>query len=536
MKTREKADRRWDWFEDNNEIRLLQNGKRGILAVVFGRASIIMLLVLLEFALIILAAHYLGEYSSAFYLVSRLLSVGVIFYLINTSGNPTQKITWIVLIFAVPAVGLTLYLLVRMDFGHRAIKSRLSTIIADTAPLCPQNVALMEQLRETAPGLRGLAAYTYRTASGIVYENNAVRYLPSGEAKFEALLEELEKAERFIFLEYFIIDEGTMWGRVLKVLEEKVRAGVEVRVLYDGMCAFTRLPYRYPRELEALGIRCKMFAPLRPLASTYYNNRDHRKIVVIDGRVGFTGGVNLADEYINIGSRFGAWKDAAVMIEGDAVRSFTLLFLQMWAIDERSPDDFSAYLDATVPCAAPQPGYVLPYADSPLDNERVGETFYLSILDRADRYVHIMTPYLILDDQLITALTSAAKRGVDVQIILPHIPDKKYAFALAKGHYRELLEAGVRIFEFTPGFVHAKVFVSDDSKAVVGTINLDYRSLYLHFENAVYLQGVPAVADIEADFAETREQCQEIMRDDWKTNPFLTRVVATLLRLFAPLL
>ena len=224
------------------------------------------------------------------------------------------------------------------------------------------------------------------------------------------------------------------------------------------------------------------------------------------------------------------------MIEGDAVRSFTLLFLQMWAIDERSPDDFSAYLDATVPCAAPQPGYVLPYADSPLDNERVGETFYLSILDRADRYVHIMTPYLILDDQLITALTSAAKRGVDVQIILPHIPDKKYAFALAKGHYRELLEAGVRIFEFTPGFVHAKVFVSDDSKAVVGTINMDYRSLYLHFENAVYLQGVPAVADIEADFAETREQCQEIMRDDWKTNPFLTRVVATLLRLFAPLL
>ena len=247
-------------------------------------------------------------------------------------------------------------------------------------------------------------------------------------------------------------------------------------------------------------------APLRPLASTYYNNRDHRKIVVIDGRVSFTGGVNLADEYININSRFGHWKDAALMVEGEAVRSFTLLFLKMWSIDVREPDAFTAYLDASVPCAAPQPGYVLPYADSPLD------------------------------DEMITALSSAAKRGVDVQIILPHIPDKKYAFALAKGHYRELLRAGVRIFEYTPGFVHAKVFVSDDIKAVVGTINLDYRSLYLHFENAVYLHGVPAIADVETDFAATRERCQEITHDDWKTNPFLTRVVAMLLRLFAPLL
>lgn len=536
MKPKKKQSDDWDWFEDDQELRLLQNGKRGILSAVFGRSTIIALLVLAEFAIIILTAHWLGEYSPAFYLVSRLLSVGVIFYLINTSGNPTQKITWIVLIFAVPALGLTLYVLVRLDIGHRAIKNRLQTVIAETAPLSPLDLELMETLRTDAPEMRGLAAYAYRTASGNVYANTAVRYLPSGEAKFEALIEALEQAEHFIFMEYFIIDEGTMWGRVLKILEEKVRAGVEVRVLYDGMCAFTRLPYRYPRELEELGIRCKMFAPMRPFASTYYNNRDHRKIVVIDGRVGFTGGVNLADEYININSRFGHWKDAALRLEGEAVRSFTLLFLQMWAIDEREPDDFARYLDASVPCAAPDPGYVLPYADSPLDEERVGETVYLNILDRANHYVHIFTPYLILDDQMITALTNAAKRGVDVQIILPHVPDKKYAFALAKGHYRELLRAGVRIFEYTPGFVHAKVFVSDDSKAVVGTINLDYRSLYLHFENAVYLWGVPAIADAEADFAATRERCQEITHDDWKTNPLMTRIVATLLRLFAPLL
>ncbi len=521
------------WAEDDNEIHLLQRGQRGIFRVLFSRAFFIALFLLVEFVLVFLAAHYLGEYSYTFLIFSRILAVVIILYLMNEAGNPDQKITWIILILVVPALGISLYLIVRMDVGHRVVNRRLTETIRETAPLFPDQSAVMERLKYEDPALRGLAAYTQRAVSCPVYDNTTAEYYPGGEEKFAALLKAILSAKHFIFLEYFIIDDGQMWGRILKVLEQKVRQGVEVRVMYDGMCAFSRVPYRYPKQMEALGIRCKVFSPLRPFVSTFYNNRDHRKIAVIDGRIAFTGGVNLADEYINLKPRFGHWKDASISFEGPAVRSFTLMFLQMWNLDEAKPDDYARFLAYEHSHTAP--GYVLPYFDSPLDNELVGETVYLDILNRADRYVHIMTPYLILDHEMITALTTAAKRGVDVELILPHIPDKKYAFALAKGHYRTLLDAGVKIFEYTPGFLHAKVFVSDDKKAVVGTINLDYRSLYLHFECAAYLSGCPAVADIERDFLHTREESMEIKSENWGVS-FFMRLSGILLKMFAPLM
>lgn len=523
------------WFEDDQEIHLLQRGKHRALNVIFGRFTVIALLLVLEFALLFLGAHFLGEYSPAFYIAGRVLAVGCILYLVNRPGNPTVKITWVVLIMALPAFGMLLYLFVQMDVGHRYINHRLQETIAETAEYTPSQHALMERLRTEQPEVHSLATYMMKTAACPVYENTTVTYFPLGERKFEALLEELGKAERFIFLEYFILDEGTMWGRILKILEQKVREGVEVRLLYDGTCAFYRLPYHYPQQLAELGIRCKMFAPLRPMVSTYYNNRDHRKIVVIDGKVAFTGGINLADEYINQRRVHGHWKDTAIMLRGDAVRSFTLMFLQMWDIDERAADDFPRYLEIEQP-KLDASGYVLPYGDSPLDSELVGETVYLDILNRAQRYVHIMTPYLILDNEMLTALKFAARRGVDVELLLPHVPDKKFAFALAKGHYRELLDAGVRIFEYTPGFVHAKQFVSDDCKAVVGTINLDYRSLYLHFECAAYLYGCPAIQEIEADYLETRAKSQEVLHEDLKKIPLHTRISGMLLKLLAPLM
>ena len=394
------------------------------------------------------------------------------------------------------------------------------------------------RLRTELPEVHNLAEYTLRSGDYPVYENTAVTYYPMGQDKIGALIEALQSAEHFIFLEYFIIEEGDVWGRILKILEEKVRAGVEVRVLYDGTCTFYRLPYGYPKRMEALGIHCKMFAPLRPLVSTYYNNRDHRKIAVIDGRIGFTGGVNLADEYANLVRVYGVWKDTAVRLEGEAVRSLTLMFLQMWGMDEREPDtdSYGRYLRVPQRPLPEASGYVLPYADSPLDDERVGECVYLDILNHAERYVRIFTPYLILDETMIMALTFAAKRGVDVELILPHVPDKKFAFALAKGHYRELLDAGVKIYEYTPGFVHAKVFVSDDRKAVVGTINLDYRSLYLHFEDAVYLYDCPCIKDIGADYAATRAQSQVVTHGDLARIPLHTRIAAALLKLVAPLM
>ena len=285
---------------------------------------------------------------------------------------------------------------------------------------------------------------------------------------------------------------------------------------------------------QSLGIQCHMFAPLRPFVSTHYNNRDHRKIMVVDGRVAFTGGVNLADEYINRRVLYGHWKDTAVMVSGQAVRGFTLMFLQMWNVGSSREEDYPRYLDASRPVAGE--GFVLPYGDQPMDQENVAESVYLDILNRATRYVHIATPYLILDNEMITALTFAAKRGVEVRLIVPGVPDKKTVFALTRSYYRELIEAGVEIYEYTPGFVHAKMFVSDDRAAVVGSINLDYRSLYLHFECAALLLDCPAVADVEADMQRTFAQCRRLTVTDCKKDRLSRRLTGWLLRPLAPLM
>ena len=520
--------------ESDERHLLLQKSKRGILNVIFGRTMLVVLTLVAQITLLALLFSSLRAWLPYYYAFVLVLYGGLILHLVNKRSEPTTKITWILLMVLAPALGVALYFFVELEVGHRVLHRRLSALMEETAAFLPEEPPQPEAMLEAAPELAGLTRYAWQHGRYPVYGNTDVKYLSSGEASLEAMLEDLKQARDFIFLEFFIIDEGTMWGRVLKVLEDKLKEGVEVRVMYDGTCAIFRLPYRYPEMLKKLGIPCKMFAPIRPMISTHYNNRDHRKILVIDGRVAYTGGVNLADEYINIGSRFGHWKDVSIRLEGEAVRSCTLMFLQMWNVDEAG-DAFARYLDAPVP-AVKRPGWVLPYGDSPLDNERVGEMVYIDILNRAQHYVHIMTPYLILDSEMSTAITFAAKRGVEVSILLPHIPDKKYAFALAKTHYAELLEAGVRIYEYTPGFVHAKTFVSDDCKAVVGTINLDYRSLYLHFECAAYLRDMPAVLDVEKDFQATIAQSQEIHIEDLKDIKLSYRLAGWLLKVFAPVM
>ena len=523
--------------EAGDMLLLLRRGKRGVLNIIFGRTMLIALMLAVQILLLVLAFTSVQTFMPYLYGVQMALYLVLLVHLVNKPSEPTIKVTWILLVVLLPALGVALYVFVEMDIGHRVLNRRLSELIQETAPLMPERAPLSEEAARERPDLEGLARYTWRFGRYGVYENTAVRYCDSGESSMEAMVEDLKQARDFIFMEFFIVEEGYMWGRILKILEEKAREGVEVRVMYDGTCALFRLPYRYPRMLEKLGIQCKMFAPLRPMVSTHYNNRDHRKILVIDGKVAYTGGVNLADEYVNRVERCGHWKDVSLRLEGEAVRGFTLMFLQMWNIDG-SGDAFARYLSAGDAAfqGMKTPGYVLPYGDSPLDDERMGEMVYLDILSRARRYVHIMTPYLILDSEMTMALAFAAKRGVEVSIVLPHIPDKKYAFALAKTHYRELIEAGVHILEYTPGFVHAKVFVSDDDRAVVGTINLDYRSLYLHFECAAYLRDVPAIHDIEDDFQATAALCQEIRPEDLKNVKFTTRVAGWLLKVLAPIM
>ena len=519
---------------DQSRADFHERGKRGILNILFGRTAIIVVLLLAQFLLLIgLFARW--QYSVYAYGGTYVLSIAMALYLINRPMNYTSRQTWLILILLVPVVGTLLYLYVETDIGHRLVRARLDQIQRDTARCLPRPDRLMKQLQTEEPELCGLANYMLSHGGFPIYANCPVQYFPLGEDKFASLLVELEKAEKFIFMEYFIIDEGYMWDSILEILERKVRQGVEVRVMYDGTNAIFKLPYHYPEKLRAMGIQCKMFSPIRPLISTYHNNRDHRKILVIDGHTAYTGGINLADEYINRKTVHGHWKDTAIMIKGEAVRSFTLMFLQMWGVSEHSIE-CDRYLNVELPQLSPADGYVLPYGDSPFDNERAGEAVYLDIINRAERYVYIMTPYLIIDGEMTGALTFAAKRGVDVRLILPHIPDKKSAFSLAYTHYRELLEAGVRIYEYTPGFVHAKVFVSDDLKAVVGTINLDYRSLYLHFECAAYLYRMPAIAEIEQDFRRTLKQCQQVTLNSLKHEKRYRKILGALLKLFAPLM
>jgi len=519
---------------NQNRVKLQKRSKRGILNILFRRTVIVFILLAIQFFLLIsLFARW--QFSVYTYGGTFLVSIVMSVYLINHPMNASSRQTWLILVLLVPVVGTLLYFYIDADLGHRLVRARLNQIQKKSAQFLPVQDKLMNKIHSDAPELCGLARYMRDHAGYPLYENTHVSYFPLGEKKFEAMLVELEKAEKFIFMEYFIIEEGIMWNSILEILQRKAADGVEVRVMYDGTNSMFKLPYNYPEKLRAMGIQCKMFSPIRPIFSTYHNNRDHRKLLVIDGHTAFTGGVNLADEYINAKEVYGHWKDTAVMLKGEAVRSFTLMFLQMWEVSERSID-YEPYLNAPLPPLPPAEGYILPYADSPFDDERVGETVYFDILNRARKYVHIMTPYLIIDGEMTLALCYAAKRGVDVRVILPHIPDKKSAFALAYTHYRDLLNAGVRIYEYTPGFVHAKSFVSDDDTAVVGTINLDYRSLYLHFECAAYLYCTPAVADIEQDFKHTLKSCQQITLDNLKNEKRYRKILGAILKLFAPLM
>ena len=436
-----------------------------------------------------------------------------------------------------PVLGVLLFCYTKEDVGHRMLKKRLLELEGQTRSQLPQNKKTGKALDADCPGAASLAQYLRGRGGGFpVYENTQVTYFPSGEAKFAALLPQLESATQYIFLEYFIIDEGLMWGKILEVLARKALQGVDVRVMYDGTCEFSTLPRNYPRLLEKLNIQCKVFSPVQPFVSTHYNYRDHRKILVIDGRVGFTGGVNLADEYINHIQKHGRWKDAAVMLEGEAVRSLTAQFLQMWGILKEP--EYEQFLTQPIPVPENAKGVAAPYGDCPLDGERVGEMVYIDLLNRARDYIHIMTPYLILDGELETALKFAAERGVDVHLILPGKPDKRFPYALAKSHYSALLDSGVKISEWSPGFVHAKVFVVDGREAVVGTINLDYRSLYHHFEDAVWMVDAPCIRDIEQDFQHTLEQCRTVENTSasiWQKH-YLLRATGMLLKVIAPLL
>ena len=502
--------------------------------IVFSRTMITVALLLVQIFWLFAGLKWLRGYSEISLLLMIAISAVVLVYIINKDETPEFKLAWVIPICVAPVFGVLLYLFVVGNWGNIGLKRELDRRRKETEGFMHTDKETKRALEKTDLHMAGLSRYTEEIGGFPTYENSSAVYFSSGEEKYKDLLEELEKAEKFIFLEYFIVERGKMWNSILEILQRKARDGVEVRVMYDGMCSLLLLPYSYPKKLQALGIKAKMFAPIRPLMSTSQNNRDHRKILVIDGKAAYTGGINLADEYINEKMKYGHWKDTAVKIEGEAVKSFTVMFLRMWNSSERGTEDYGRYIQA---CRTQKSGsgFIMPYGDGPTLPENVAETVYLDMIHQAARYVHIMTPYFIVDNAMLDAIQYAARRGVDVRIIIPHIPDKKAIFAMSRTYYPDLLAAGVRVYEYKPGFIHAKVFVSDDEKAVVGTVNMDYRSLYHHFECAAYLYRNEAVFDVEKDFQETLGRCIEADMEYYKNIFVLNRMLGRVLRLVGPL-
>ncbi len=530
--------------------KLLQKMKN----LIFSRLVITIVLVLAQAYFLFATFYWLSNYMPVISVALMLLTGVLLIYVVNRDINPAFKLTWAIPFCIFPLFGGLLYLYVEANFITIAIKKTINRRIEEGKPYLEQDGEIRKRLNEKPCSMSAISRYVENTGGFPTYENTKVTYFPMGEDKFADLLPELEKAERFILMEYFIIYEGAVWDSILEILERKAAAGVEVKLMYDGTCAINGLPRKYEEKLKRAGIDVRIFLPAVPFFSTHQNHRDHRKILVIDGEIAYNGGINLADEYANKTHPYGHWKDTAVKVEGDAVKSYTMMFLQLWySIGPESspnyiPGDYLKYLPEKIPgkteplplqqdgWAVPEGGYVMPYGDGPNSRHSLAENVYLDMMNRANRYIHVMTPYFINDNETIRAFKYAAERGTEVILIVPHIPDKKAIYDVTRISYPVLLRAGVKVYEYTPGFVHAKVVVSDDNKAVVGSINFDFRSLYHHFECATYIYRNSVIDAIEEDFQRTLEACQEVTMEYYLAIPWYHRLFGKVLNFFAPLL
>ncbi|MCI9006873.1 MAG: cardiolipin synthase [Lachnospiraceae bacterium] len=478
----------------------------------------------------------LTSYSVFFNVFFQLISIGILLYLIRKDENSAYKIAWIILVMGVPLFGGVLYLMVGNKKPSKRLAVKMAAVKMEMKEALSQNQWILKEIRAQDPAVAGNLHYIGEFGAYPVWKNTEVSYFSVGEQMFASMLEDLRKAEHYIFLEYFIIQEGLMWDWILEILEQKVKEGVDVRLIYDDVGCVSLLPVHYANIMEQKGIKCLAFNRFVPFVSLVMNNRDHRKIMVIDGHTAYNGGINLADEYINKKLRFGHWKDTGVRLHGDAVFNFTLMFLEVWNAF-RSPDlDYEIFRPHRWhPEHFTGSGYVAPYADTPLDNESLGENVYINILNQAKEYVYIATPYLLISDEMENALCLAAKRGVDVRILMPGIPDKPMVFFMAKSYYPPLLKAGVQIYEYTPGFVHAKSYVCDDRIATVGTINMDFRSLYLHFECGTFLYDCSAVLDVKKDMEDCFPKCHQVSIGDCRQG-MVGNMITSVLRVLAPLM
>lgn len=506
------------------------------LKLLFSKIFISFLALAIQLAVFFTVLFVFEQYVVWLQIASYVLGLLIIFGIIGKKEPPEFKTPWLVIILVLPFFGLVIYSM----FANSKMSTSQYKKMVDVACRCKkfseltpaENDGILSEIEDCT----GIENYLRRNAFSRGHLNNRVDYFKSGEEFYADLLEELEKAEKFIFMEYFIIDRGKMWDGVHEILKRKAAEGVEVRFMYDDIGSAGLVRGSYYKKLRKEGINCIKFNPFRPVLSGIHNNRDHRKITVIDGKVAYTGGMNLADEYINEKVRFGHWKDTAVKVRGSAVGNFTAMFLQLFDSSKKGFSDYGRYLDIEYE-SFEDGGYIHPFGDGPRPfyTELVGSNNYINIINSAKDYVYVSTPYLIPDYNLVSALRNAAFRGVDVRIITPHIPDKKMVFNMTRSNYKYLFESGVRIYEYTPGFIHAKGMVADGTTAFVGTVNLDYRSLVHHYECGAVMYKTPCIADIKADFDETLAVSQEITPGNFKMS-FFASFLNAVLNLFSPML
>jgi len=523
-----------------------RNLLRPIVKNVFSRVVLVAFLILIQILLIAVGVLRFTEYYYIFVSLASVISFLAACHVISTDFNAGYKIVWIIVVFLFQPVGVAMYYIFSGNTLSQKMKKAMSRITSITETLKEDKSDVLRRLREEEPAAARQAEYIDRMCQCPPYTHTETEYLPGGEIFLERMLTELEKAERYIFLEYFIIGYGEMWDKIHAVLVKKAASGVDVRVIYDDFGSIVRLRSRYPKELRAEGIQCHVFHPFVPVLDARQNNRDHRKICVIDGHTAFTGGINLGDEYINVSHPHGYWKDNAVLVRGDAAWSFALMFLTMWDYlsmnrdpNHRQYDSYrptaSEHLSSETLPAEMDSGYVQPYTDNPLDSEPVGENIYLHMLYHATRYVWITTPYLIIDEQMKQALCTAARSGVDVRIVTPGVPDKKTVYETTRSYYRQLIEHGVKIYEYQPGFIHAKTFVCDDLYATVGSVNLDFRSLYLHFECGVWMYKTPSIAEIKKDLSAVFASCRQVTEEECRVS-LLRGLFRSVLAIISPML
>jgi cardiolipin synthase len=468
--------------------------------------------------------------------LSYIFTVCVILYVINKEEIPEFKIPWLILFLILPILGAFIFILLNDSQQTKKIKKSFAKTNTMLLPYRKQYIPNLAALQEQNMDAYLQANYLCRVTDMPCYHNSKVTYFRIGEDFHAALLDALKKAEQYIFMEYFLVEEGVMWNPIHEILVEKARQGVKIYFMYDDFGCMKILPQYYYKQLTSEGICCVPFNRVRPVLSGIHNNRDHRKITVIDGVTGFTGGANLMDEYINANDRLGHWKDSAVKVEGEAVKNLTMLFLSSWNMQSKTALECEPYLNVKYPVYEGG-GTVIPYGDGPdsFYPENAGRDVYLNMINAAKKHLYITTPYLICDSAFLYALRMAAKKGVDVRIIMPGIPDKQLIYLMSRSNYEPLIRDGVKIYEYTPGFMHAKNFICDDEFAVCGTINLDYRSLIHHFECGVWLYNMDAVREMKTDFIDTMVRSELITENKAMLNGF-QKLTRNIMKVFFPLL